>query len=328
MSTKELSQNLLASLYGRSVHSLTLVINGVNKTFRIETDCGNCFLRLYRRVGRSRADIDAELMAIAAARFGVAKPIALAGGGYVFCYGFEGAERQAVLFEEARGNQPAATPESVGRIASELAGLHQRMLCAHPIGRPLAPECRFEQTSAALAALGADFHSLRKEVTGMRSSVCGALQSHAAAQGVCHGDIWPGNVHLAGDRVTFFDFDDCFDGPLVADVARLLGYLWIAQPAQFELLATIVVEGYRHHLPLSTGNWQLMPPLAQLEEIASVGFLARYCSLEPALWAEAQARTMQTLDDWSPNGKAAKVMTAVVFVAAEGGRSRGIICSR
>src|SRR5262245_13011719 len=110
------SPELLAGLYGRPVLSIETAMPGVNQTFKVRTASGIFYLRLYRKVGRSRAEIESEIRALLAAGGNAAKPVALTAGGYVFQYSFEADSRFAVLFAEAPGAKPKPTPGNLRQI--------------------------------------------------------------------------------------------------------------------------------------------------------------------------------------------------------------------
>ena len=303
------SPELLADLYGRPFLSVESAVPGVNRTFRVRTASGAFYLRLYRKVGRSRAEIEGEIMALLAAGGNAAKPVALTTGDYVFQCPFEADSRFAVLFTEAPGAKPEPTPGNLRQIASELALLHERLRRVYPIGRPFPPETVITEACASLAALGQAFLPISDHIAELRSGICTRLQAADAAHGVCHGDVWVGNVHLLGDQTTFFDFDECFDGPIVADVARLLASIWEGDAVSFSASVEAVNAGYvASGSTLGAQDWQLAPALGQLDAISRIGFLAAYCVLEPPLWEDCLARTMQALADWSPDGTASKIL--------------------
>ena len=309
MTVQPPSPELLAGLYNRPFLSVESAMRGVNQTFRARTEDGVFYLRLYREVGRSRAEIEAELLALLSTSGNAAKPVALADGGHVFCCPFQGSTRLAVLFTEAPGAKPETTPDYLRQIAAELARLHDRLRRLYPIGRPFEPEAIITHACASLEALGEAFLPIGHHITGLRPGICDRLRSASAVQGVCHGDVWVGNVHLLGSQTTFFDFDECFDGPLIADVARLLASVWEGDAAAFTASAEAICAGYGAACfrPLEE-DWSLVPALGQLDAINRIGFLAAYCTLEPHHWAGCRALTIQHLADWSSDGEASRIL--------------------
>jgi Ser/Thr protein kinase RdoA (MazF antagonist) len=301
---------LLAGLYGRPFSAVEPAARGPNRTFKVHTGGDPLYLRLYRREGRSRAEIEAEVAALLATDSIAARPVPLAGGGYVCRCPFEGAMRFAVLFTEAPGAPPEPTAGNLRRIASELARLHDQMRQAYPVGRPFEPETIITSACASLEALGEAFHPVISRITELRPDICARLHGAGAVRGVCHGDIWVGNVHVLGERTTFFDFDECFDGPLVADVARFLASVWERDHEDFPMAAEAICAGYgAARLPLE--DWRLMPTLCQLDAINSIGFLATYCALEPSSWEECRASTLKHLADWAPDGRASAILRSL-----------------
>lgn len=305
------SPELLAGLYGRPFSSVESAARGVNRTFRARTEGDPLYLRLYRQEGRSRAEIEAEIAALLATGGNAAQPVPLVDGGYVFLYPFEGSPRFAVLFTEAPGAAPEPTADNLRRIASELAQLHDHMRQAYPVGRPFEPETIITSACASLDALGEGFGPIRRRIAELRPDICGRLHGAGAVRGVCHGDVWVGNVHFLGKRTTFFDFDECFDRPLIADVARLLASVWARKHEDFPLAAEAIRAGYgMARLPLE--DWRSLPALGQLDAINVIGFLATYCTLEPpSLWEECRADTFQLLADWAPDGGASAILRSL-----------------
>src|SRR5262245_26247441 len=95
------SPELLASLSGLPFLSGESAMPGVNRTFEVRTASAAFYLRLYRQVGRSRAEIEGEIIALLAAGANAAQPVALTSGDYVFRCPFEGDSRFAALFTAA-----------------------------------------------------------------------------------------------------------------------------------------------------------------------------------------------------------------------------------
>ncbi len=83
-------------------------------------------------------------------------------------------------------------------------------------------------------------------------------------------------VHLSGPRTTFFDFDGCFDGPLIADLVPQIAWLWHANQPEFPALVRLLLNAYASLSPLSDADVAAIPPLVQLHEICSIAFLVRY----------------------------------------------------
>jgi Ser/Thr protein kinase RdoA (MazF antagonist) len=111
-------------------------------------------------------------------------------------------------------------------------------------------------------------------------------------------------VHFSGPRTTFFDFDDCFDGPLVADLVPQIAWLWNATRSEFPALVRILLDAYTSLSSLAETDFAAIPVLVQLHEICSIAFLAKYCSLDPVTWSQCLERSIRTLEDWSPGGAA------------------------
>jgi Ser/Thr protein kinase RdoA (MazF antagonist) len=303
------SPTALIDLYEISFRSLKLVNNGINVTFNISGDRSDFFLRLYRCNRRSRAEIDGEIAALVAFmpvhEVYVAKPLKLKAGGYVFSCSYNEETRFACLFTAARGRQAESTTGDMRQLGAALAVVHRQLSPTLACGRPFLPGEVIDETARHLTWRGTQFRHLCRKIRHIGMTFDANLTRHAGLRrGFCHGDAWSGNVHLSGPRTTFFDFDDCFDGPLVADLAPQIAWLWHAARPEFPLLVKVLLDAYTSLSPLRDADIAAIPSLVQLHEIGSIAFLAKYCSLEPSMWAECLERSARMLDDWSPGGAA------------------------
>jgi Ser/Thr protein kinase RdoA (MazF antagonist) len=158
-----------------------------------------------------------------------------------------------------------------------------------------------------IAVLGAGFRAADGKIAEAGAAsvaeldACGALRA-----GFCHGDVWLGkNVHFLGQRVTFFDFDDCVDGPLAVDLATPIIGLWYAGLVDFPAQSRVFLDAYAAVQPLRANDIMAIPPLARLYEIGMLGFLAGSGTLEPYDWEMALDDFERRMDEWSPSGAAA-----------------------
>lgn len=314
-----LSPDVLFALYGLSLRSAVLVHRGVNVTYRLSAGPGQFYLRLYRPQGRSRKQIEGGIAALSSFRsvdeVYVAKPQKLQAGGYVFSCRHNEEVRFACLFAAARGRPADNNASDMRQLGVALAVMH-RQTAFLACGRPFLPAEAISEAVQHLSRRGSRWRHICGKVRHMGVTINANLDRHVSLpRGFCHGDAWCGNVHFAGPRTTFFDFDDCFDGPLVADLVPQIAWLWHCNRSEFPDLVRVFMDAYASVLPLSVADLAVIPSLVQLHEICSIAFLARYCCLEPVVWAECLERSVRTLDDWSPGGAASAYIAPLTETA-------------
>ncbi len=301
---------LLGRHYGVSVRWVELVNVGVNATMRVDADIGEFYLRLYRTRGRTRRDIDAELTALLAfepvADVHVAKPQMLrsGGAGYRFACVYEGRKRWAVLFAAAPGFAPTGGTGELRQLGAALGILHRQMTLGPPAPRRFDAVATISITAENIAKLGPDHHAAVTSVREIGTELCAALREGARLRwGFCHGDVWLGkNLHFDGRRTTFFDFDDCFNGPLAADLATLIAGLWYADLSDFRAQLRIALDAYTAVLRLAQHDLMSIPALIRLHEIRMLGFLARCRPFEANSWNDVLELFRQRCAEWGPDG--------------------------
>jgi Ser/Thr protein kinase RdoA (MazF antagonist) len=317
---KSLENGSLADIYGMPLHSPELVSKGLNVTFKISSNPGEFYLRLYRGRGRTRQAIDAEIAALLAFRPAdevyVAKPQKLRAGGYIFSCPYKEETRLACLFAAARGREAANDTGDMRQFGAALAVMHRQMNASVACGRPFLPAEVIGEAVRRLSQRGSQFRHLCRKIKHVGALIEANLNGGSTLRrGFCHGDAWLANIRISGPRTTFFDFDNCFDGPLVADLVPQIAWLWQATRLDFPVLARVLLDAYASLLPLSDADLAAIPLLVQLHEICSIAFLVKHCFLEPVVWAECLDRSARMLDDWSPGGAASAYISPLTGVA-------------
>lgn len=315
-----LSNNSLADLYGMPLHSMQLVSRGINITFKLSADFGEFHLRLYRGRGRTQQAIDAEIAALLAFRPAdevyVTKPHKLRAGGYIFSCVYKEETHLACLFAAARGRPMENCTGDMRQFGVALAVMHRQMNASAACRRRFLPAEVISEAVRRMSQRGSQFRHLCRRMKHVGALIEANLNDGASLRrGFCHGDAWCESVRVFGPRTTFFDFDNCFDGPLVADLVPQIAWLWQAARPDFPVLARILLDAYASLLPLSDADMAAIPLLVQLHEICSIAFLAKHCFLEPVIWAECLDRSARMLDDWSPGGAASVYVAPLAGVA-------------
>ncbi|MBI0331132.1 phosphotransferase enzyme family protein [Burkholderia plantarii] len=215
----------LSDLYDRRFHRADLVQDGINKTYRIDEDGEPPrYLRLYRQFGRSHEEIDFELRLLQALPdmngVAVAKPIPKVDGSLLSELIEENESRVACLFDAAEGRVPESTIQDMKRLGQALATLHNATRQIHlPFSRPMNASAIFLDSITSLRQTGSRGAVIAQQIESECRDLPATLDRLVLPLGPCHGDVWAGNVRLLGERVTFFDFDECGFGPYVMDLA-------------------------------------------------------------------------------------------------------------
>ena len=163
-------------------------------------------------------------------------------------------------------------PWSVDRLARRFAELHVRMHASDGSGLPEHPATMRRSIDRAADVLG----------DARQGAVLARLDALGAGSSVCHGDMHPGNVIMAGSGPVVIDWLTASAGPPEADVARTLFLLTGSvvpdeyprvQRTLIELLrrrfARSYLRRYRQLRPLDErqlASWRLPVLAARLSE--------------------------------------------------------------
>jgi aminoglycoside phosphotransferase (APT) family kinase protein len=130
-------------------------------------------------------------------------------------------------------------PWRAGRLAEDLAATHAEIHSAFSDDLPDARErlvAKIENTSGVLGFTEREAAKSRVRALG-------------GGNRVLHGDLHPGNVLLAGDRVVPIDWSDATRGPIAPDIVRTL---WLLSPPVIpddmpkRRLVLLLVNRFRH----------------------------------------------------------------------------------
>jgi homoserine kinase type II len=166
---------------------------------------------------------------------------------------------------------------------------------------PLVPE-----PVHALEELGSLVdHDTRDRINAMLERVVAGAQRQWKELGeqLTHGDIIPGNVMAAGDRVTaILDFENCALNPRVMDLAGALDtWLWdvLGKDAVWER-ADALFGGYRQHAKISATEAAALPMLIELRNASVLMHLVgRFAAgLSPFVDVDSWLESMLRVDGW------------------------------
>lgn len=101
-----------------------------------------------------------------------------------------------------------------------------------------------------------------------------------AAYSLIHADMHPGNILVAGDRLTVIDFDDAGFGWHQYDIAVVLTY-WQSKP-NAAAIEHAFLRGYRATRPVPDEALALVPMFRLIRWMASIGWFHQRPELEPS----------------------------------------------
>lgn len=276
----------LGEIYGLA-GNVSTAVKGVNWTLAVE-DNGQAvaFVRLYRPSGRSAADVAAELAVLHAvegtAALEVSRPLPDRRGRTLSEIELpDGSRRMIAVFARAAGRELAATMADYRRAGTALADLHRQSgLASLAPNREIGSELAAKETLAMIAGRS-------PQVAHAIAEAIGTLETLGANKiigpvGFCHGDMGPLNMRIEGERVTFFDFDDCGRGPQLLDVAGMALWLENSQDDDAGALWRAFLAGYgvaeSKQLALFV-RWLVID-----HQLRILRFLLDYCEIEAGLW--------------------------------------------
>ncbi|MFC4456677.1 phosphotransferase enzyme family protein [Deinococcus sonorensis] len=245
--------------------SCEFLAGGVNDTYLARTTTGPVVYRLYRRHWRTAPEVAWEIALLAhLRRHGVAVSVALpdrTGADQQWVSVAEGS-RLGALFSFAPGRELHWKEErDVRCFGASVATLHDAMDAfddpggrfhldlEHLIDTPLATVLPFladrPDDAAYLAALGARTRARLED-----------LAAHGLTEGTCHGDLHGGNVHVADEVCTHFDFDCGGRGWRAYDVAVFWWSLSLGNKP--DSLWEAFLDGYGR-ARLTPADWSAVP---------------------------------------------------------------------
>jgi Ser/Thr protein kinase RdoA (MazF antagonist) len=207
---------------------------GINDIYRCANGNFSFFLKIYARKDIDKGAIEAEIEIVNHLResgLSVAYPIARKNGQYLLPINMQEGTRFGVLFSEAEGkpcNSDLMDEQEIVEISHLLSDMHTSLDAI-----PTSPKrwnldsCLFldhsieilEDSKKSNPSIELPF--LKEVVKELK----GQIQDQAKFWnwGLCHGDIYTGNIHRRNDgNLTIYDFDFCGYGWRAYDVSPFL----------------------------------------------------------------------------------------------------------
>lgn len=266
---------------------------GMCDTYRIAAGHRLCFFKVSMAGRRSRKDVEEEvrlLLHLANGGVSVSLPLETREGEHVLALPAPEGERYAVLFEAAEGveGSTALHRRELGRM---VARLH---LCADSL-EPSYDRDYFElsyvldDSLTAIQALMShrpdDYQMISKIAHHAKDLVTSALPRRKPEHGVCHGDLFGGDVRYAPDGApVIFDFDSSGCGWRALDIAVFQGSVdWMATSRAADLRREREVgeflDGYTSVRALSSGELEVLKLDQAVHHIFLMGLVLRFWTL-------------------------------------------------
>ena len=284
-----------------------LYCRGINDTYRVLIDGKLHWLKVYRSGFHSREEIQAEVdLLLHLRRSGVQAcvPIARADGGYVCEFETITGPRCGVLYETAGLHDfksTQETPEKNIRLGEYIARVHRALGEMPPAARPRLDCAGFIDGSMPYIREFAKVHEFDlpfvEDIAARTKSALANLAQDNPAFGLCHGDIYEGNLRLdkAGNPV-LFDFDFAGYGWRAYDIAMYAyNFSFGADPAKLEARARrfeAFMEGYSRVRAMPEDELRAIPWFIPFRRIFNLGTL--YLRLLADTWGDvAQIRNVE-----------------------------------
>jgi len=208
---------------------------GLNDIYKCTSNGQAFFFKIYARKDIDRAAIEAEIEIVNHLKqsgLSVAYPIAMKDGQYLMPIELPEGTRFGVLYSDAEGmpcNNNLLEDQEIIKIGRLLSEMHTML-----DGIPMVPKRWMLEDRLFLdrsIEILEDYNKFNPNVElGFLKDVVKELKEQIQANakswnwGLCHGDIYTGNIHKRADGVlSIFDFDFCGYGWRAYDVSPFLG---------------------------------------------------------------------------------------------------------
>lgn len=257
-----------------------LLKTNMNHSYLITSGIERYILRIYNHKHHTLQNVTAEVEFLneVKAHVNVSYPIADINGQLIQQINAPEGMRYAVLFSYAPGKKERyQNIAQVYNVGVEMANLHQQTL-NREINRvnysidKLVKNAYHEATAYISESLDE-----MKWIRDFEPRLQKALNDDALRKGIVHLDIWYDNMSVdEGNKITFFDFDNCGNGPLILDLGYFCLQQYCIEPDKsiYEQKKAAFIEGYRTILNVSDEELALIPYAGQAIWIYYLGLQA------------------------------------------------------
>ena len=252
-------------------------LRGTNDIYKVQTSEKTYFLRIHRANTRSYESIakEADLLKLwKQSGIEIAQPISNRNGDSVWQVEAPEGVRNAILFEEAKGNpDPTPQPELLEETGRTLAKIHKSGLrfplvegfphydTEYCIKESLKTLSDFLQFRSDIKEFGIFYQNLALNL----NRALAECDLKDFAWGPVHGDFISCNLMLGLDgRVTVFDFDRIGYGWHVFEIASYLGHLCVHRNISdykplYQQISYFFLKGYESTQTISEEEKSLIP---------------------------------------------------------------------
>lgn len=190
--------------------------NGLNDIYQIIVGEQKYYFRISLANIHERKDYEEEVQAIllfSKNGIGVAKPLPMTNGQYIWELEAPEGRRYGVLFEEAKQSSSFDSIKKVRLIGEHLALIHQcsdqnqLMIGRKEIDFEALREMPLYQVKQYLSHRTEDYRYLVEASEQLVAYIEKKVSKASPTYGFCHGDLHSGNVHFDGVSPAIFDFD-------------------------------------------------------------------------------------------------------------------------
>jgi Ser/Thr protein kinase RdoA (MazF antagonist) len=223
--------------------------------------------------------------------------------------------RQLGCVEQGLTSDPAWIAQTYGIVGELMARMHNQSCSWEPpadfqrhswCDEGLTGETPLWGRFWELEALSAEQRALFQR---LRARIAEELSSYGKAPdrfGLIHADLVPENILVDADRLRIIDFDDAGFGWHLFDIATSLYF--IRREAFYDTARDALVNGYRHHRPLTNEHLQRLPMFLAARGTTYLGWVhtrkgeATARELTPQLIELAVAAAADYLESAAPAG--------------------------
>ncbi|MDR2686574.1 MAG: phosphotransferase [Oscillospiraceae bacterium] len=284
-----------------------LYCRGINDTYRVLLHGKTHWLKVYRAGLHTQRAIQAEvdlLLYLQNAGVRACVPVPRINGGYACEFETVTGPRCGVLYETAGVSDfksTQETPEKNARLGKYIARVHRALDEMPPVARPRLDCVGFIDGSVPYIREFAQVHGFDlpfvEDIALRTKAALAGLREDKPAFGLCHGDIYEGNLRLdeAGNPV-LFDFDFAGYGWRAYDISLYAcNFSLGADPAKHEARARrfeAFMEGYSRVRAMPEDELRTVPWFVPFRRIFNLGTL--YLRLLADTWGDlAQIRNVE-----------------------------------
>jgi len=256
---------------------------GANDTYKIFCTDTNYFLRVYRTNAfpREANEFEAELLNYLHLQgFPVAYPIAKKSGGFISEVCVSEGIRYILVTALAEGVEPDyQILDHCRLVGGSLAQMHLSSAEFKTTYRrqELNLQWLLEDSLTTIQAYLSHLPDKFTIVDAVGHKVRDAVESvgeELLEFGICHGDFHGGNLHLCGNKVTQFDFEEC---AFIFRIYDLATFKWgECRGEQGHARWSAFVDGYKAIKPISEKDIALVDLFVVLREFAETAYGIRH----------------------------------------------------